>query len=353
MAQKPKAESKIQQISSVLENHKTMLIAIQDNPDPDAIASAVALRKLANSLLNIQCSIAHGGTVGRAENSELVKYLGLNLRPIDQLDMTQFELFATVDTQPGTGNNSLPEEIEPDIVIDHHRCRQQTRHCRFTDVRSKYGAAATILYEYLTAAKIQIEPPLATALLYAIRSDTQDLGRDTTKADTEAFIKLYPLANKRMLSQIQRGNVRRDYYQMLADALTNAIVMDNAIITNLGCIENPDMIAEVADMLLRDDMTNWVMVYGSFKRKMLISLRTYAPEARADKVIHHIVARKGTGGGHPSYAGGQIPLPDDTQKALKKLEKTVVNRFFKQVVKNQETPKPLVQKWPDRSVNPR
>ncbi len=337
--------NKLEQLKEVFKDHKTMLIAIQDNPDPDAIASAVALRKLANTLSNIQCSIAHGGTVGRAENRALVRYLGLNLRPIDQLDMTQFELFAMVDTQPGTGNNSLPAEIEPDIVIDHHSCCQQTRHCRFTDIRNKYGAAATILYEYLTAAEIRIEAPLATALLYAIRSDTQDLGRDTTKADTESFIHLYPQANKRMLSQIQRGRVSRDYYQMLADALKNACVYGNAVITDLGVIENPDMIAEVADMLLRDDMTDWVMVYGCFRQRMLISLRTEVENARADKVIRRIAARKGTGGGHPSYAGGQIPLPDDTQKSKQKLKKIILNRFLKQVVKTHEPQKQsLIQK---------
>jgi nanoRNase/pAp phosphatase (c-di-AMP/oligoRNAs hydrolase) len=317
---------------------------MQDHPDPDSIAAAVALRKLANTLSNIQCSIAHGGTVGRAENRALVKYLGLNLRSIHQLDMTQFELFAMVDTQPNTGNNSLPTAIEPDIVIDHHSCRELTRHCRFTDVRSKYGATATILYEYLTAAGVQVEMPLATALLYAIRSDTQDLGRDSTKADIDVFTALYPLANKRMLSQIQLGKVSRDYYQMLSDALKNAAIYDNAIVTNLGQIENPDMIAEVADMLLRDDQTNWVMVFGYFKGKMLISLRTYEEDARADKVIHHIVARKGTGGGHPTYAGGQIPVPDDINKSRQKLENLIMNRFLKHVAKNPDTRQSLIKK---------
>jgi len=339
-----KIESKLQQLKAVLENHKTMLIAIQDHPDPDAIASAVALRKLANTLSNIQCSIAHGGTVGRAENRALVRYLGLNLRPIDQLDMKQFELFALVDTQPGTGNNSLPAEIEPDIVIDHHICRELTRHCRFTDIRKKYGATATMLYEYLAHAGLQIEVPLATALLYAIRSDTQDLGRDATKADMDVFMQLYLTANKRMLSQIQRGRVSRDYYQMMSDALKNAYVYENAVVTNLGVIENPDMNAEVADMLLRDDMTDWVMVYGCFRQKMLISLRTSRENARADKAIRHIVARKGTGGGHPSYAGGQIPLSDNTQKTRKRLEKTILNRFLKELGISSGSGQPLIRK---------
>ena len=326
-----KSETKLQQMKAVLDDHKTMLIILQDNPDPDAIASAVALRKLANVLANVQCSIAHGGTVGRGENRALVKYLGLNLRPIQQLDLAQFELFAMVDTQPGTGNNSLPGQFEPDIVIDHHYCGELTRHCRFFDVRSKYGATATIMYEYMQAADIEPEVPTATALVYAIRSDTQELGRDTTKADIEVFFELYPLANKRMLSQIQHGKVRRDYYRMLADGLSNAQVYENAIVTDLGCIENPDMIAEVADLLLRDDQTNWVMVYGISCDKLLISLRTYQENARADKVIRHLVSRRGTGGGHPSYAGGQIPLEKLNAKAIEKLKTILVGRFVKDV----------------------
>ena len=130
---------------------------------------------------------------------------------------------------------------------------------------------------------------------------------------------------------------------MLADALKSACVYDNVVVTHLGPIENPDMIAEVADILLRDDSTDWVMVSGCFRQKMSISLRTEAEDARADKVIRHIVARKGTGGGHPSYAGGQIPLPDDTQKSKRKLEKTILNRFLKQAVKNSASKKRLIQ----------
>ena len=237
-----KANSKIEQLNAILNGHKTMLIVMQDNPDPDSIAAAVALRKLANTLADVQCSIAHCGTVGRGENRALVKYLGLNLRDLAQIDLTGFDLVAMVDTQPGTGNNSLPDPVEPDIVIDHHPCRKTTRRCRFTDIRSSYGATVTILYEYFKAAGIKIDTPLATAMLYAIRSDTQDLGRDAARADTQALTELFMTANKRMLSEIQRGKVQRGYFQMLSDALKQAKVYGNAIVTNLGCIDNPDMI---------------------------------------------------------------------------------------------------------------
>lgn len=338
-----KAKIKLEQLKSLLQGHQTMLIVMQDNPDPDSIASAVALRKLANTLAEVQCSIAHSGTVGRGENRALVKYLGLNLRPLDQIDLTTFELFALVDTQPGTGNNSLPGQIEPDIVIDHHPCRKTTRSCRFTDIRSHYGATATILYEYFKSAGIKIETPMATAMLYAIRSDTQDLGRDTSRADIQALTELFQAANNRMLSEIQRGKVQRDYFQMLSDALKKARVYGNAIVTNLGSIDNPDMIAEVADLLLRDDLTNWVMVYGFSREKLAISLRTEQEHLGADKLMHRIVARKGTGGGHPSYAGGQISISGLSQKQIEKLEKLIISRYVKSVVPSSTKPENLIQ----------
>ncbi len=337
-----KATQKLDQLKNVLIGHKTMLIVMQDNPDPDSIAAAVALRKLANILAEVQCSIAHNGVIGRGENRALVKYLGLNLRSLNQLDLTAYELFATVDTQPGTGNNALPAHIEPDIVIDHHRCRPRTRQCRFTDVRSRCGATATILYEYFKAAGVKPEVPLATAMLYAIRSDTQDLGRDTSRADIKALTELFAFANLRMLSQIQRGKVQRNYFQMLSDALHKSTVYGNAIVTNLGTIDNADMIAEAADLLLRDDLTTWVMVYGIVQDKLMISLRTEQEQLGADKVIRQIVARKGVGGGHPSYAGGQVGIAAMSCSQTEHLEKLLIARFLLAVVGDNAKPEPLI-----------
>ena len=244
------------------------------------------------------------------------------------MDYEKFDLVAMVDTQPGTGNNSLPPTIEPDIVIDHHPIRRQTRTVTFTDIRSSYGATSTILVEYLIEAGITPDTPLATALLYGIRSDTQDLGREASRLDIEAIEFLYPYANKRMLGVIQRGKVPRVYYQMLADALRNARVQGPAIITDLGEIDNPDMIAEVADLLLREDETTWTMCMGFWSDKLLISIRTSEESNLAEKVIRHIVARRGTGGGHLTYAGGQIPLLNRTKTGREQLVRDVQRKFL-------------------------
>lgn len=323
-----KTGSKLQRLTELFVGKTSLLIAMQDTPDPDSLAAAVALRRLAKGLGNAQCSIVCGGTVGRAENRALVRYLGLNLRSYAEIDFRKYDLIAMVDTQPATGNNSLPETVVPNIVIDHHPIHRRTRTVAFTDVRSSYGATSTILVEYLIEAGITPDVPLATALLYGIRSDTLDLGRESSLFDAEAIGFLYPFANKRMLGVIQRGKVPRGYYQMLADALRNARVQGPAILTELGDIDNPDMIAEVADLLLREDETTWTMCTGYWNGKLLISIRTSEEGNLAGKVMRHVVGRKGTGGGHLTYAGGQIPLMEGTAAEREEIEEHIEKRFL-------------------------
>lgn len=331
MKHRLKTQLRVQKLGELLKGRNNLLIVMQDNPDPDSIAAATALRKLANSMGEVQCSIAHGGTVGRGENRALVKYLGLNLRPCSDIEFDKFDLLAMVDTQPGAGNNSLPANAVPDIVIDHHALRRATRSAQLIDIRRGYGATATILLEYLLEAGITPDAPLATALLYGIRSDTQELGREGSRADIKAMGLLFPMANKRMLGEIQRGSIQRAYFQMLAEALKSARVYGNCIITELGRTENPDMIGEVADLLERDEDAMWAMCSGFFGDKLLISIRTSQEGKRADEVMREIVARRGTGGGHQTYAGGQIPLQTRTDAERAKLEKLIEQKFLKAV----------------------
>lgn len=338
-----KGPTKLQKLSKLLNEGSKMLIVMQDNPDPDSIAAAVALRKLVNTIAQISCSIAHGGTIGRGENRALVKYLQLNLHDCKEVDYTKYDLVALVDTQPDTGNNSLPKEVTPDIVIDHHPVKETSRReVPFTDIRSKYGSTATVMLEYLTEAEIKLDAPLATALLYAIRSDTQDLGREACKADVDAITVLFPLANLRMLSVIQRGSVPKAYFQMLAIALKNARVYGRAIVTNLGEINNPDMISELADLLLREDDTTWTLCMGIFSGKLLVSIRTKYEDANAGRLIGDVLNKIGTGGGHQTYAGGQVDLQDISKAETSRIEDLIVEKFLKLTDMYVQEPEKLV-----------
>jgi nanoRNase/pAp phosphatase (c-di-AMP/oligoRNAs hydrolase) len=303
-----RSREKLDRLIGLLCGKGSLLIILQDYPDPDAIASAVGLRALANTIGGLQCSLAHGGTVGRSENRALADYLKLNLRAVDTVDAARFDLIAMVDAQPKTGNASLPGKGLPHIVIDHHPIRKITRSCLFTDVRGQYGATSTILFEYLTLAGIEIKVDLATALVYGIRSDTQDLGRETSKADIAAYLALYPLANKRMLSRIMNASLPNSYFQLFANALVSAQVFGSAVVACVGETENPDMIGEVADLLIRKEGADRVMCYGFHGLRVLFSIRLSGCEMKAGEVAQRVAGRQGAAGGHRAYAGGQIPL---------------------------------------------
>jgi nanoRNase/pAp phosphatase (c-di-AMP/oligoRNAs hydrolase) len=337
-----KTTHKVERLLSLLRGKTSMLIVMQDYPDPDAIAAGTALRELANTKAEVQCSFAHGGTVGRAENRALVDYLDLNLRSIQDLDIDRFDLIAMVDTQPGTGNNSLPHGIIPNIVIDHHSIRHATRKAEFTDVRGRYGATSTILYEYLVAAKIDIEAHLATALVYGIRSDTQDLGNETTRPDIEAYSALYPIANRRMLEEIISRRVPSAYFKLLLRGISGAQVYGPCIVSNLGDTDNPDMIGEIADLLLRREEIVWALCYGRFKGRMLLSLRTSDPLTNAGRIMRAIVGKYGTGGGHHALAGAQIDLTTLTEREHHFRELVLVRRFLSLTGAKGLPPQPLV-----------
>ena len=59
--------------------------------------------------------IALGGIIGRAENRAMVKYLNINLVPVQEIDFTPETQVALVDTQPGRSNNSLPADVQPPV----------------------------------------------------------------------------------------------------------------------------------------------------------------------------------------------------------------------------------------------
>jgi nanoRNase/pAp phosphatase (c-di-AMP/oligoRNAs hydrolase) len=336
MSRQNQTKDNLKKLKSLWARGETLLIVMQNNPDPDAIAAACALRELANRTAGLNCQFAYGGAIGRAENRELVHYLGFSFHLFSEIKHQKSDLIALVDTQPAAGNNPLPQGIQPDIILDHHPAIEASRGVAFADIRENYGSTSTILWEYLCQAKITPDMPLATALLYGIRSDTQDLGRESTQADIDAIESLYPLANKRMLGQIQRGRVPSDYYQMLSTALSNTRIYSHAMICGIGNIANPDMIGEVADLLLRHEEVDWVMCYGlcndpasSCAGQMLISFRTQDSSINAGDVARKVVYKLGTGGGHERMAGGQITLlTGQRNRNYSRIEALIRRRFL-------------------------
>ncbi len=324
-------QERLRKLNDVLDGAKSLLIVMQNNPDPDAIAAAAALREIANVRHEIPCSLAHGGAIGRAENEALLRYMGLNTRSLESLNTERFDRVAVVDAQPGAGNLALPPEHGVDIVIDHHPLRRESRSAAFTDIRSRYGATSTMLYQYLRAAKVEIPTKLATALVYGIRSDTQDLGRESTKADVEAFLELYPLANPRILGRIVMAPLPRSYFSRLRRALDHAVIHGSRIVSDLGDLDAQEMIAEAADLLLRIEGVDWSLCLGRVGDVLHLSIRTSSREGSAGRVAHRLAGRKGYGGGHQTLAGVQIPVGDipPGDPRIQRMGVSLVRRFLR------------------------
>lgn len=319
-----------------------ILIVTHDHPDPDALAAAFALQHLILVKTGQKATVAFGGVIGRRENLVMVAELEIKTKPIKDLDLDAFNAVCMVDTQPGTGNNSYPEGRRIDLVIDHHQLKEQTQACRWVDVRPEYGASASILFEYLQSQEVKIATKLATILFYAIKSETEDLGRDWTKSDRDAYLKLMPLCNNRILHDITRPKSERIYFKYFNLGLKNAKIYGKTLVFTLYDINHPEIVAEIADFLMRVEGIEIVLGLGNYQGEGVLSMRTSHFETHAGALMQEIIKGLGTGGGHSMTAGGQAHLVSTDQAALAELESVLVRRLLQALGRDLVEPVPLV-----------
>ncbi len=316
------------------------LVLTHDNPDPDAIAAAAGLARLLRAGFARDVTVAYGGIIGRAENREMVRLLRLRMSHVRHLAWSNYRYFALVDTQPRTGNNQLPDRIMPDVVIDHHPVRAVSRRARFYDIRPEYGASATMVAEYLEAAGVEIPKALATALLYAIRTETQDFRRSWVAADRALHDDLLPLIDRRVLAKIQAPRLPLSYFQTLHGALEALESVGTLIVTHLDEVEQPDIVPEVADLLIRLEGKTWSFCTGVHGARMYLSLRTSNTRADAGRLMRRLIGQRGKGGGHGMVAGGWVTL-DDGPDAAESLHRRLAKRLAGYLKKNPERLLPL------------
>ncbi len=321
----------------------SFLILTHNHPDPDSISSAAALREIASVLGAADSTLGYGGIIGRSENAHMVRYLGLDLKRVEASDFDQFDRIALVDTQPATGNNPLPAKKIPDLVIDHHPIIRPTRKVEHVDIREGYGATATILSQYMFQFGLDVDRNLATALLYGIKSETQDLGREAHAIDVECYLKLFPIANKRLLAKIVNSRVPQSYYRFLREAIDNAYICGNAIVTRFSEVENPDIVPEIADLMLRMEGAVWSFCIGKFEEALYLSIRTTNFRRNAGTVMKQLIKGKGSGGGHDLIAGGKIDIPNLEPWQIHELEDEIEKEFLKLIRRPGGSKVPLVK----------
>lgn len=310
-----------------LRGRRSAVIYMHDNPDPDSLASAVGMKRLLENELSAPVTLALGGIIGRAENRAMVEALRIPLVPVETLRHVTFDCVAIVDSQPGTGNNSLSAQAPIDIVVDHHPARSDLKATAWLDIRPDFGATSTIVLQYLRERAIPLDAALATALFYALRTETRDLGREASNAERVAYVELVPQVDHELLYRISHPKVPREHFVALDRALRSARVYGDIVAANLNDLSYPDLVAEVADLLLSLEGARFVLCCGRYRSKVYASLRTDPGYGRAGSVMRQVVDSLGTAGGHGTMAGGSLTQPASTPEELDRAFAALVRRL--------------------------
>lgn len=321
--------------STIRSLSKPLAVVAHDNPDPDAIASAVGLVTIAQSV-GVPADAYYFGEISHQENRALVNLLDLSLYPveIDSFDPADYGTIALVDhAQPGV-NDSLPPETKAGIVVDHHPPRMPIdRTDRYVDIRPTVGSTSTIITEYFRRLGIQPDQALATALLYGIQTDTRGFTREVSAADFEAASELSEFASSEDLKRIESPSISGSVVDTLATAIKRRDVRDSALTTCVGEISDRDALAQTADDLLNMEDITTVVVYGYTDEMIYVSGRTRGTPLDLGAVFRDALDRIGSAGGHANMAGAQLPLGiirdvDETEDLTTVVHELISERIF-------------------------
>jgi nanoRNase/pAp phosphatase (c-di-AMP/oligoRNAs hydrolase) len=278
-------------------------VLIMVNADPDAIASAMAVSRLLwRKVLSV--TISHINTINRPDNLAMLRLLRVTLVPFEEIEVDQFSRVVIVDSQPD--HNEYMAELKPDVIIDHHP--DSGAKAPFLDIRPHYGATATILTEYLRAAKIKPSTKLATGLYHGIKTDTNDFKGQTQIEDVRAFQYLFRHANIHLARKIEQADLRFDLLKYFILALKNMRRRKGKVYIHLGNVVNPDICVLIADFFMRVNTVTWSIVSGICDKKLTIIFRNDGIRKNAGKVAKEGFGKLGNAGGHKNMARAEIAL---------------------------------------------
>ncbi|MFO0926616.1 MAG: DHH family phosphoesterase [Gemmataceae bacterium] len=293
-----------------------MIFVSHVHPDPDSLGSMLGLAHLVEYRLGKPTRMIRDGVISRAENRAMVELLDIPLVPIEEFQCRSGDRVVMVDSQPNTGRHNFPCKVPLYAVIDHHDTPGDLTGVEYIDVRETVGATCSVVTSYLTEQSVPIPGRLATGLLYGIETELAGYPREAGELDDSALQYLYPLADKDLLSRIRNARLPQSYFGCLVQALQSSFIYDRLIISWINDLPQPELAAEVADFLMRFEEVDWVLAAGVYDDKLILSMRSSAPDARAGDLLRKVVNGMGRAGGHDRRAGGTMCLPSTSASAI-------------------------------------
>ncbi len=294
---------RVQQYQRYFADANRVLILLHNDPDPDALAAGLAMRSVLRRTRTTAIIGALQG-VTRPENLRMVDMLDIHFEIITPEHFADYDRIVTVDVQPHYFGGLLPRV---DLVIDHHP-EQPGYTAVFKDVRADYGSTCTILTEHLRAVDIDISERTATAMLYAIKSDTLFFARHTNRVDLDAFTYLYPLADAALIRKMEGAEITMERLEHVTRALQTSRHKHQVFSAFLGETAREDLIPYTADFFLQLEDVKWTMISGIVNGMFIMSVRNLGYTRNAGEFVKKYFNDIGSAGGHRAMAKAVVPI---------------------------------------------
>ena len=309
--------------------YKNIYIQTHNFPDPDAIASAYGLSNLLKSK-NIDSTICYWGVIDRCNTAQMINALGITLLDSSTLPpLNSDDEVIFVDAQKGNSNISS-HDVKLFSCIDHHPFGTETSYI-FKDIRPETGACSSIIAEYYFDNNIKIDSNTATALLYGIKIDTNNLTRGVSELDLDMMYRLYKYVDKDILQSLEHNSIEISDLHAYSNAIDNIQIHGDISFANTGCNCPEALIATISDFMLSLSNIHLSVVYSTLSTGIKLSIRSDDTFYDSGKICKNALAGIGNGGGHSSMAGGFIPL-DET----KDMDDIIKQRFLDAAIQNKE-----------------
>jgi len=329
LARKEETVLNVFKLKTMVRENDSLAVLIYGSPDPDAVASAIALREILNQTKPLaKCIFVATEPVIRYQNAEFIREMKVEIQMLDKVDLREFRLIAVVDAQPTFFGEALGE-VKPQIVIDHHPCKT-IWHASLADVRPSYGALSTIMTEYLLAARVKIPKRLYTALLYGIRSDTNNFERDASLEDIGAYYLNFMRANRQLIRRIELNQIPDRFLKYFDYAYHYKRRYRDRVICFLGAVDSADACVQVADFFLRVINIFYVVIAGIVKDRLIIIFRGDGYRQDCGSIAMKSFGNIGSAGGHRSAARVEIPVETLKTALENDLSQESVDRFLVQ-----------------------
>ena len=295
--------ARVQQYQRYFSDADRVLIMLHNDPDPDAMASGLALR---NVLRRTKTTAIIGAIQGvtRPENQRMVNLLDIHVEAVTAASLKEYDRIAMVDVQPHYFGGLIDRV---DLVIDHHP-EQPGYTAVFKDIRADYGSTSTILTEHLRAVDVNISERTATAMLYAIKSDTLFFNRSTNRVDLEAFSYLYPLSDAALIRKMEGAEITLERLDFVLKAFKGGTLSEQVFSAFLGALPREDFIPYVADFYLQLEDVKWTVIGGIVNDSLVVSVRNLGYMKNAGEFVRRFFADIGSAGGHRAMAKAVVPM---------------------------------------------